>query len=111
MPWFIKTESFTQETLQLLPEERQEFIKKHKQWVISLKNLGQKVSSGYLVNEKKIPGGGGLLIVEAKSFAEAKLLIEKDPMIVYGLVNWKLHQWMPTVGDFSINSSPRVGIH
>tara|TARA_Y100001968_G_C19155404_1_gene618186 strand:+ start:379 stop:690 length:312 start_codon:yes stop_codon:yes gene_type:complete len=100
MPWFIKTESFTKETLKLLPAQREEFISKHKDWVVNLKKLGKAISSGYLVNENKIPGGGGLLIVEAENFSAAKFLIEQDPMIVYGLVNWEMHQWIPVIGEF-----------
>ena len=111
MPWFIKTESFTKETLKLLPAKRQEILLKHKDWVKSLKDLGGKITSGYLVNENKIPGGGGLLIVEAESFSEAKFLIEQDPMIVYGLVNWELHEWIPIFGESSTDLSPGVGIH
>ena len=41
------------------------------------------------------PGGGGLLIIEADSFKVAKSIIEKDPMILNGLVKWKLQEWIP----------------
>ena len=102
MPWFIKTERFTQETLNLSQKERKKYIDKHYSWVISLKEKGTKVSSGYLINEKKLAGGGGLLVLEAKSFKEAKSIVEQDPMISYGLVTWDLHEWVPIVGKLMV---------
>tara|TARA_Y100001968_G_C19427644_1_gene755253 strand:+ start:1639 stop:1950 length:312 start_codon:yes stop_codon:yes gene_type:complete len=103
MPWFVKTENFTKETLQLLPEKRQVFIAQHKKWVASLKRKGRNISSGYLIDENKLPGGGGLLMIEAKNFAAAKKLILKDPMIVYGLVAWEIHEWIPIIDDWVNN--------
>ena len=37
---------------------------------------GRKISSGYLVDKNKIPGGGGVLIFEADSYEEAMKLIQ-----------------------------------
>ena len=98
MPWFIKTESFTKQTLKLEKKERKVLIAKHKSWVIKLQSLGMTISSGYLVDEKQLPGGGGLMIIKATCFEEAKSLIEKDPMITDGFVKWELHEWIPLVG-------------
>ncbi len=99
MPLFVKTERFTDKTLKLMPSERQEFLAKHKLWVKSLRASGKKLSSGYLVNQKNEPGGGGLLVIEATSFAEAKSLIQKDPMIANNLVSWELHEWISVTGN------------
>ncbi|WP_320666904.1 YciI family protein [Prochlorococcus sp. MIT 1307] len=98
MPLFIKTEKFTSETMQLLPSQREHYLNEHRSWVSSLNQSDKKVSSGYLVNEEKLPGGGGLMVIKAKSFAEAKSLIQQDPIIVAGLVNWNLQEWIPVVG-------------
>ena len=98
MPWFIKTERFTEETLTLTPEERQLFLAKHKSWIIHLTRLGQSVYSGYLVDSKGIPGGGGLLILQANSYEEAISLIKRDPMIIHNLVTWRLQEWIPIAG-------------
>ena len=81
----------------LTPEERQLFLAKHKSWIINLKNLGEKIYSGYLVDDKRIPGGGGLLILEANSFEEAMSLIKRDPMIINNLVDWNLQEWIPII--------------
>ncbi len=99
MPWFIKTERFTSHAMQLLPEKRQLYITEHVSWVSNLRASGERVASGYLINEKKLPGGGGLLFIKAKSFEDAKIIIEQDPMITNQLVTWVLQEWIPVAGD------------
>ena len=99
MPWFIKTEHFNTETVKLLPEFREKYIEQHRTWLFKLKNEGIQISSGYLVNKNHCPGGGGLLILEANSYAEAKSIIEHDPMIEAGLVTWQLQEWIEVYGQ------------
>ena len=99
MPWFIKTENFTAETLTLLPEQRQTYLAAHHEWIKVLRSEGGKVSSGFLVDAEQRPGGGGLLVLQADSFEAAKRLVEQDPMIVEGLVKWDLQQWIPVCGE------------
>ncbi|ABX09567.1 YciI family protein [Prochlorococcus marinus] len=99
MSLFIKTEQFTQDTLRLLPEQRHAYLAEHKFWVEKLKSTGKKLASGYLVNEEKCPGGGGLLVIEANCFEEAKLLVEQDPMVKNNLVTWELQEWIPVTGQ------------
>ena len=98
MPYFIKTERFTNKTHQLLPEVKKKFLTEHKKWVKNLENSGENLSSGYLVNQKKEPGGGGYLILEASCYEKAKFLIEQAPMIKNNLVSWDLHEWIPVAG-------------
>ena len=98
MPLFIKTESFTEEAIRLSPEKRQKYINEHCYWVAKLNESGIKICSGYLVNEKRLAGGGGMLVIEAKSFIEAQSFIKQDPMIISELVHWKLQEWIPVVG-------------
>ena len=99
MPWFIKTEKFTAQTLTLLPEQRQTYLAAHRAWIKALRSSGVKVSSGFLVDAEQRPGGGGLLVLQADSFEAAKRLVEQDPMIVEGLVQWHLQQWIPVSGE------------
>ena len=95
MPIFIKTEKFKDKALQLSNIERKKFLLLHKEWVKNLSQSGHYIHSGYLINENKIPGGGGLLIIEAKDYLTAKTIIEEDPMIKNELVNWELQEWIP----------------
>ena len=99
MPWFIKTETFTSQASQLEVVQRSNYIEKHKKWVKTLIGTNVKIASGYLVNENNEPGGGGLLIFQAKSYEDAKYLIEQDPMVSNRLVNWELHEWIPVAGN------------
>ena len=99
MPWFVKTERFTTQTLSRLPAQRQAYLAAHRAWVKGLISSGIKVSSGYLVDAEQRPGGGGLLILKADSFEAARRLVEQDPMIVEGLVDWNLQEWIPVCGE------------
>ncbi len=94
MPWFIKTESFTAQAKDLKEEVRRAVIKKHCSWVNKLNESGTKVYSGYLIDQNGLPGGGGLLLIEAISFESAQSIIRTDPMIKSGFVHWKLQQWI-----------------
>ena len=98
MPIFIKTEKFNDKTLDLSSKERKIFLSMHKEWVRNINQSGYYIQSGYLINEHQIPGGGGLLIIEAEDYATAKKIIEKDPMIIHELVIWKLEEWIPING-------------
>ena len=99
MPWFIKTETFTEKTLGLPLEDRRLFLDQHKSWVREVNNRGIKISSGYLVDKNKLPGGGGVLIIEVDSYEQAILLIQQDPLIAQKLVNWEVQEWMPVAGN------------
>ena len=104
MAIFIKTEKFKDKTLALSNSERKKFLLMHKEWVRKISQSGLYIHSGYLVNENKLPGGGGLLIIEAKDYLTAKKIIENDPMIKNELVIWNLQEWISINGsqkDFS----------
>ena len=99
MPIFIKTEKFKDKTLGLSNIERKKFLLMHKEWVKNVSQSGHYIHSGYLINKNKIPGGGGLLIIEAKDYSTAKKIIEEDPMIKNKLVDWELQEWIPINGS------------
>ena len=99
MPIFIKTEKFKDETLELSKSERKKFLFMHREWVKDITKSGHYIRSGYLINEKKMPGGGGLLILKAKNYLTAKKIIENDPMIKHDLVIWDLQEWISIDGS------------
>ena len=105
MPIFIKKEKFKDKTLKLSNSERKKFLLMHKEWVKEIANSGHYIRSGYLINEKRMPGGGGLLILEAKDYSTAKKIIENDPMIKNDLVNWDLQEWISINGSQPIFSN------
>ena len=93
MPFFVKTEIIKKEYL-IKKDLRNKVIHDHINWIKKLKQKGINIKSGFLVDEFQIPGAGGLLIIEMKTFKEALQIIKNDPMIKSDLVDWKLNQWI-----------------
>ena len=93
MPFFVKTEIIKKEFISN-SKLKKKFIDKHILWIKDLKKAGVNIKSGFLVNEIKEPGAGGLLIIEVKTYAEALKIIKEDPMIKNKIVDWKLNEWI-----------------
>jgi uncharacterized protein YciI len=98
MPWFIKHETFRQPYAAMRPH-----LDAHRSWVAELRARGVRIGSGYLVDGEERPGGGGLLVLEAADHASAEALIQQDPMVRSGNVDWTLSRWIPVVGDLAVN--------
>ena len=93
MPIFVKTEIIKKEFISQ-NKFKKKFVDKHILWIKKLKKAGINIKSGFLVNEIKQPGAGGLLIIEVKTYAEALKIIKEDPMIKNKIVDWKLNEWI-----------------
>jgi len=93
MPFFVKTEIIKKEYL-IKKDLRNKVINDHINWIKKLKQKGVNIKSGFLVDEFQIPGAGGLLIIEMKTFKEALQIIKNDPMIKSDIVDWKLNEWI-----------------
>jgi len=99
VPWFIKHETFTAEMVALPLDQRRPHLEAHRIWVEQESAAGRRIRSGFLVDGQQRPGGGGLLIFEAASYAEALAWVQQDPMIQAALVSWTLQEWIPVSGD------------
>jgi uncharacterized protein YciI len=97
MPWFIKHETFRQPYAMMRPH-----LTAHRAWVAELRERGVRISSGYLVDGRDQPGGGGLLLLEAADFTSAEAVIRQDPMVRSGGVDWTLNRWIPVEGDLGL---------
>ena len=93
MPIFVKTEIIKKEFISQ-NKLKKKFVDKHILWIKKLKKAGINIKSGFLVNEIKEPGAGGLLIIEVKTYKEALKIIKEDPMIKNKIVDWKLNEWI-----------------
>ena len=93
MPFFVKTEIIKKEFL-INNYLKQKIIKEHIDWIKNLKKEGINIKSGFLVDELKRPGDGGLLILEMNNYKNALKIIKNDPMIKNDLVVWKLNEWV-----------------
>ena len=94
MAWFVKTETFTVAAAALPAQQRRPTLEAHRHWVVQEAAAGRRLRSGYLVDGNRKPGGGGLLMFEASSYAEALAWVQNDPMIRAGLVDWTLQEWI-----------------
>ena len=79
--------------------DRRKYILDHKNWVEKISSYGIRIFSGYKTDKNGKPGGGGLVIIQAKSYEEAKKIIKTDPMIDNKLVEWKLEKLIPVFGS------------
>ena len=93
MPIFVKTEIIKKEFISK-NKLKKKFVDKHILWIKELKKAGVNIKSGFLVNNVKEPGAGGLLIIEVKTYEEALKIIKEDPMIKNKIVDWKLNEWI-----------------
>lgn len=97
MKLFVKTETFLRPYGEMKPH-----LDAHRRWVEQQRVEGLVLSSGYLVDGEGQPGGGGLLLLQAVDYREAEALIQQDPMVLSGGVEWTLQQWRPAVGDLGV---------
>ena len=93
MPIFVKTEIIKKEYL-IQKDIRKKVINEHIQWIGNLKRKGINIKSGFLVNELRHPGDGGLLILDIETYQDALEIIKQDPMIKNNIVEWKLNEWI-----------------
>ena len=93
MPFFVKTEIIKKEYL-INYDLKRKVITEHIKWIKQLKKKGINIKSGFLINESKKPGDGGLLILEMNNYKNALEIIKNDPMIKNDLVDWKLNEWV-----------------
>ena len=93
MPIFIKTELIKTKYL-IQKDFRKKIINEHIIWIENLKRKGINIKSGFMVDEFKQPGAGGLLIIEIETYKEALEIIKNDPMIKNNIVEWKLNEWI-----------------
>ena len=93
MPIFVKTEIIKKEFINK-NKFKKKYIDEHILWIKELKKAGVNIKSGFLVNEIKEPGAGGLLIIEVNTYEEALKIIKEDPMIKNKIVDWKLNEWI-----------------
>jgi uncharacterized protein YciI len=83
MPLFVKIESGIVDR-----QTFDRFVPAHKEYVRQLIAKGNRAKSGYWGDF-----GGGMLLFEANSLAEAKLIVEKDPLVKNNCVEYELHEW------------------
>ena len=64
------------------------YVSAHKSYVHQLIAEGHQAKTGYWGEL-----GGGMLIFQADSLAEAKDIVSRDPLVINGCVKYELHEW------------------
>lgn len=83
MAWFVKLERGIVDKAVF-----DRHVPAHLDYVQQLIDQGHQAKSGYWAKR-----GGGMLLFQAKSMAEAQQLVEQDPLIQNGCVAYDLHEW------------------
>ncbi|NJM57612.1 MAG: hypothetical protein HC857_09480 [Synechococcales cyanobacterium RU_4_20] len=83
MPWFVKIESGIVDKPTF-----DRYVEAHKDYVRSLIDRGHGAKTGYWAER-----GGGMLIFQAKSLAEAEAIVASDPLVQSHCVTYQLHEW------------------
>lgn len=86
--WFVKIETG------IVPKpEFDRYIPAHKAYVQDLIDRGHQAKTGYWGEY-----GGGMMLFQADSLAEAEQIVAADPLIQNHCVSYKLHEWRITLG-------------
>ncbi len=83
MPWFAKIEKGIVEKSIF-----DQYVPDHIAYVQELITKGHKAKSGYWAKK-----GGGMLLFEATSMAEAEKIVAEDPLIKNNCVTYEIYQW------------------
>ncbi len=83
MPWFAKIEVGVVE--QAIFDRH---VSAHKAYVHDLIAKGHQARTGYWACR-----GGGMMLFQAESMAEAEAIVAADPLIQHGCVTYNLYEW------------------
>ncbi len=83
MPWFVKIEKGIVNKAVF-----DQHVPAHKTFVQGLIDKGHQAKTGYWAEK-----GGGMLLFQAADLDEAKAILEQDPLIWSGCVDFELHEW------------------
>jgi uncharacterized protein YciI len=89
MPWFVKIETG------IVPKgEFDRYVPAHKAYVQDLIDRGYHAKTGYWGEF-----GGGMMLFQADSLAEAQKIVSQDPLVQNHCVSHQLHEWRVVLGE------------
>ncbi|OWW19630.1 hypothetical protein AYR66_09060 [Noviherbaspirillum denitrificans] len=87
-----------------------ELLAAHLRWMVAQEARGAIFASGPFVVPGKARGmAGGMTIVRAVDEHEATAIIDTDPFIANGAVEYELRTWMLMEGGFRLNINYSTG--
>jgi len=84
MPWFAKIERGIIDKAAF-----DQHVPAHKAYVQRLIEADHQARTGYWAAKR-----GGMMIFTAASLEEAQAIVEQDPLIAHGCVEYELHEWI-----------------
>ncbi|HEY9888720.1 MAG TPA: YciI family protein [Candidatus Obscuribacterales bacterium] len=87
MPWFVKIEKGL-----IAKAAFDQHVPAHIAYVKALNAKGHQARTGYWAER-----GGGMLLFQAASLDEAQAIVQADPLVQHGCVEYELHEWRVVV--------------
>jgi hypothetical protein len=82
-------------------EELDRLLPEHLEHQIRLEKSGIMFAAGPMANPDGTPAGG-LIVIRAKDFAEAKAIADSDPFHKSGLRSYTLRRWTVNEGSYGL---------
>jgi len=91
--------------------DRAKVFPKHIAYQLEIERKGILFAAGPFVDAKGKPQGPGMIVIRAKSMAEAKRVAEADPFHKLGYRTFRLQAWEVNEGGFNINVKFSTGTY
>jgi uncharacterized protein YciI len=82
--------------------DRRKVFPKHIAYQLEIERKGILFAAGPFVDAKGKPQGPGMIVVRAKSMAEAKKIADADPFHKQGFRKYRIQAWEVNEGGFNL---------
>lgn len=82
--------------------DRSKIFHKHIAYQLEIERKGHLFAAGPFVDGKGKPQGPGMIVLRAKSMAEAKRIAEADPFHKAGYRSFRIQAWEVNEGGFNV---------
>jgi hypothetical protein len=82
--------------------DRRKYFTQHINYQLEIERKGVLFAAGPFVDAKGRPEGPGMIVVRAKSMAEAKKIAEADPFHKAGVRSYRIQAWDVNEGGFNV---------
>ncbi|GHH83892.1 hypothetical protein GCM10018793_47090 [Streptomyces sulfonofaciens] len=95
----------TQPARGVTQEQLYPHLPEHKKWVAEQEDQGRIFVAGPLLDEDYRAFGTGVLVIRARSLAEARDIFDSEPYHARGLRTYRLWPWQINEGSFHLRAS------
>jgi uncharacterized protein YciI len=97
----LRKELYVISTMPARSEEIQKLLKEHLDYQVSIEREGKLFGAGPIWNEDSDIPVGGMIIVYADSFEQARAIADADPLHASGLRQYSVNKWQLNEGSLS----------